>query len=751
MNRFLKVLVVFLGLSTINSPQVEAQGCTGRLREALTYKNLNGALTLFQDKKCVLEKKILLWHYMRDGSQEPSFAQYTEFYKAHPSWPWMFKVRRGAESRLQDGTPEKEILTWFEEGPVKTLEGASALLTILSKNNPKKAREKAQEIWQEISLAPEETTSFLKNFGALVTPEDHLKRARTFLAKGDMAPAKSLIKHVAPTKRPLLEACVALMSGDKNGRKIYQKIHNTFKDDLDLRLAYLIWLRKTTTLEGAKYLLRHPRLASYAPAPVWKEAHILLRRALEKGERPLAARLSAMGESTSGEDYAQAQWLKGYFALDTSPKEAFQIFEKAGRSMSSPISRARFAYWSGRALEKSGDPKAAADWYKKASRFPSTFYGQLAAHDLDIALPAPAPLSLTPALLDQFRKDERYRAAQVLFKLGRERDGSDFLFMMIKNTPSLQERLAILKLAAGLSPTQAVGLAKEASIKGEVYCQEAYPCLGDIHSQAIKEVDPTLLHAVIRKESSFNSRTISSAGAVGLTQMLPSTAKEVAKKINLPYSEDRLLNDDPFNVRVGARYLQTRLDEFGDNEILALVSYNAGIKYALEWQTMFGDPRTTADPVEWMELLPFGETRNYVHRVLEAKWVYERLLPGEHPASSAREVKRKGFGEGLKARVRKNRTKSADKESSSAKRAPLDRQEKLLKDVSEQRTTPSQKSVQKIKTEKTHKTPTRAQLKSHGRRKEAQKGHSLQGGRPKRHEKGATPKGRPSKERTQSV
>lgn len=640
MNRFLKVLLVFLGLIAINSPQVDAQGCTGRLREAFTYRNLNGALSLFEDGQCSLEKKILMWHYMRDGSQEPSFSEYTHFSKNHPTWPWMFKVRRGAESRIKSTTPEKDILAWFGDNPVKTLEGADALLTILRKNNPKKASAKAQELWQEISLSPEETASFLKKFGPLLTPEDHLKRARAFIAKGDITPAQTLLSHVGPSKKPLLEACIALMGGDKNGRKIYQKVHNTFKQDLDLRLAYLIWLRKTTSLEGAKYLLRHPRLASYAPGPVWKEAHILLRRALEKGDRSTAMRLAAMGESTSGEDYAQAQWLKGYFALEKSPKEAFEIFEKAGRAMSSPISRARFAYWAGRALEKSGDSTAAANWYKKASRFPSTFYGQLAAHDLDISLPAPAPLSVKSELLGQFRKDERYRAAQILFKLGRERDGSDFLFMMIKNTPSLEERMAILKLAAGLSPTQAVGLAKEASMKGEVYCQEAYPCLGDIHTQALQDVSPTLLHAVIRKESSFNSRTISSAGAVGLTQMLPSTAKEVAKKINLPYSEDRLLNDDPFNVRVGARYLQTRLDEFGDNEVLALVSYNAGIKYALEWQEMFGDPRTTADPVEWMELLPFGETRNYVHRVLEAKWVYERVLPEHRHSDQVRTSKK---------------------------------------------------------------------------------------------------------------
>ena len=320
-------------------------------------------------------------------------------------------------------------------------------------------------------------------------------------------------------------------------------------------------------------------------------------------------------------------------------------------------------------------------------------------------------------------------------------------------------------------------------MKGEVYCQEAYPCLGDIHTQALQDVSPTLLHAVIRKESSFNSRTISSAGAVGLTQMLPSTAKEVAKKINLPYSEDRLLNDDPFNVRVGARYLQTRLDEFGDNEVLALVSYNAGIKYALEWQTMFGDPRTSADPVEWMELLPFGETRNYVHRVLEAKWVYERILPGHRHSDEAREGKKKSFGEGLKARSYKNRTRNHNKDATSQspkEQGAKDQERKNRRadrpsarsDTPEMSENQPAKKHPKARTRRTRagqshnshkvrdnstvkgpKTQTRTQLKSHGRRKEASTGHSLQNGSHphKRHEKGATPKGRSSKERPQSA
>ncbi len=620
-----KCLVVVLSVVGLTAEGARAQGCAEKLKEAFEHKNLRSALTLFEGGRCPLEKQVIRWHYMRDGSSELSFSDYTQFIKAHANWPWIFKIKRGAESRIKEDHDAREMLAWFDEHSVRTLQGADAYLKGIKAHHPEKLKEKVLELWKEISLTREETADFIRQYGKYLTPKDYVARARAFLAKSDVAPATILSQYVEGKERLLLQTSAALQQGDKNGEKLYRKAKVSYKDDFDLRLSFLTWLRKTKELDGAKYLLRHPRLTAYAPAYVWKEAHILLRRALEKGNKDLAQRLSQMGESTSGEDYAQAQWLKGYFLLKANPGAAYEVFEKTHRTVVSPISRARFAYWSAVAMEKK-DPEKAALWYKRAMRYPSTFYGQLAATKRKEDLPLPAGMKVDQALLKKLKQDERYQAAKSLFAAGRNRYGSEFLFMMIKTAESAEERLAILKLASQISATEVVGLAKEASLKGEVYYQEAYPCLSTSHDKALASVCPALLHAVIRKESNFNSNTTSSAGAMGLTQMLPSTAKAVAKDLNLPYSHDRLLSDDVFNVQVGAVYLKSRLDEFQGDEVLALVSYNAGIKYALEWIKMFGDPRTEVDPIEWVEMIPFGETRNYIHRVLEGKYVYQKLL-----------------------------------------------------------------------------------------------------------------------------
>ena len=614
-----RVCLVLVGL--LGAGEVVAQGCATRLKEAFDYRSLKSAQALFDDGQCGLEKKLITWHYLREGSKELSFEDYTRFARAHESWPWMFRVRKFAESRLTSQTPSAHITQWFKDNPVKTMDGAKALLRIVSQSSQEEARARAQDIWREVSLTPDETKAFVEIYGRLLSVQDHKARVRAFLQKEDVTPAQVLGAYVDPKTRLLFEACAALLQNDKNALKLYEKAKVHAKDDMDLRLAYLIWLRKNKTLEGATFLLRNPRLASYAPTLVWKQAHILLRRALEKGDRKTALALASMGDGTSGEDYAQSQFLKGFFTLDKDPAAAFTIFEKTGNSMKSAISRARFAYWAGRALEAQDNEKART-WFAKASRLPSTYYGQLAAQKLGVPLEPPAPLEVNPELLAKVRKDERFLAAKTLFAAGRERDGTEFLFMMIKAAPNQKEREAIVKLAAMLSPTHAVGLAKEAASKGEMYCAEAYPVLGTLHARAMEDVDPALLHAVIRKESCFDSRTISSAGAVGLTQMLPSTAKEVARKMDLAYSEDQLLNDDVFNVQVGARYLKSRLEAFDGNAYLALVAYNAGIKYAGEWSQAFGDPRKDIDPAVWSELLPFGETRNYIHRVLEARHIY---------------------------------------------------------------------------------------------------------------------------------
>ncbi|MCA0369585.1 MAG: lytic transglycosylase domain-containing protein [Proteobacteria bacterium] len=634
-----RVCLILMGFFVAG--EVSAQGCATRLKEAFTYRSLKSAHALFEDGHCALEKKLITWHYMREGSREPSFEDYTRFAKHHDTWPWMFRVRKYAESRLSPQTPSSHVLAWFEDNPVKTLDGALALLDIVSKSSEAKAKAHAREIWKEVSLTPEETKTFMTRYGRFLGTQDHKARVRAFLQREDITPAQALVSYVDPKTRVLFEACAALIQGDKKALALYEKAKVHAKDDMDLRLAYLIWLRKNKTLEGATFLTRNPRLASYAPTLVWKQAHILLRRALEKGDRKTALALANMGHATSGEDYAQAQFLKGFFTLDKDPAAAFAIFEKTAASMKSAISKARFAYWAGRALEAQGSEKAHT-WFAKASRYPSTYYGQLAAKKLGKTLDAPEPLNVAPELLEKVRKDERFQAARTLYKAGRERDGTEFLFMMVKNASSQKEREAIVKVAAQLSPTQTVGLAKEAATKGEMYCTEAYPVLGNLHARAMEEVDPALLHAVIRKESAFNSRTVSSAGAVGLTQMLPSTARDVAKKMGVSYSQDMLLNDDVYNVQLGARYLKSRLEAFDDNPYLALVAYNAGIKFANEWVQGFGDPRKDVDPTVWSELIPFGETRNYIHRVLEARHVYalgpvqEARINGSHTAHTPR-------------------------------------------------------------------------------------------------------------------
>lgn len=569
---------------------------------------------------------------MREGSEDFSPQEYKAFYKKHPQWPWIFKIKNQYEKRL-GSLSARDVLAFFKEQPPKSLEGALAFIKAhKAQGNQKKARQAAKASWIHVPFKTQQAQEYIKSAGTFLTEEDHYKRARYWLGREDLEAALSGVKGVKnPAKGALLKAQVALLKGDKNARSLYQKAKTHFKKDPELQLGYLSWLRRTHNDYAPTYLLRHPEMVRHAPERSWRNLHILFRRALEKGNRSLATKLiKAHQLKPSDEGYFEAEWLKAWLVLrhDQAPLKALALFETGFQGVSTPISKGRFAFWSGVAAEKAGRLSLAQSWYKRAGAYPESFYGQQGLRKLGFQkVPSLPSLTASKKEVDQIKNKDLYRAAQALLEAGHPAFAQNFLHMLMKSTTTESEERAVLKAVQTLSPDHLLGLAKETKPERRLYYKELYPVLSKDHQKAYRAVDSPLLHAVIRKESLFDPRLVSWAGARGLSQLVPETAQEIAKAHKIKFNKKKLLNEPSYNTRLGAAYLKTRLDKFEGHQPLALIAYNAGLKYSYEWQDMFGDPRhKSVDLLDWMESLPFGETRNYLHRVLEGQMIYRCVL-----------------------------------------------------------------------------------------------------------------------------
>ena len=370
-------------------------------------------------------------------------------------------------------------------------------------------------------------------------------------------------------------------------------------------------------------------------AALWADRReALARRMARLGRGALGYELARQHYLTpaNAADYAELEWLAGWIALRKlgDPRRAITHFQRFNEVVETPISLGRGGYWLGRAYEALGDRDSAAEWYSAGAQHQTSFYGQLAAARLgasgdgDLATSGLPDWSRSPAL-----RADAVRAAVLLHYAGQ--DG--LAFWLFSDLGRQLEGAAALGALAGLGlelgqPHVAVRIAKHAARKGLILYPAYYP-VTDLASYASK-VEPALAMAIARQETELNPRAISPAGARGLMQLMPGTARKVAAQIGESYSGDRLLDDWQYNARLGQTYLAEQIATFGGSYVLAAAAYNAGPHRVDQWIGEFGDPRLPGtDMIDWMESIPFGETRNYVQRVMEALYVYRARLAGD--------------------------------------------------------------------------------------------------------------------------
>jgi len=583
-----------------------------------------------------LGAKVLLWSQLLRGGQ--GFEAAASFAESNPDWPLRDTLMRRAEEALAAVPDDARVVAWFGERRPLTPAGALRLAQALRAVGDGQATARViRDTWRLLLLGERVEREILSAFGDLVGPEDHAARADLMLWERRFVDAQRMMPLLDADRRMLAQARMALARSGTNTASAVASVPAGLAGDPGLLYERARAARRAGQDERAAAIFRAAPGDLRRPETWWQEREVLARRMLRDGRAADAlALVAAHGlRPAHGQDYTDALFLEGWIALRrmddaARARTAFQKLHEAART---PVTKARGAYWTGRALEAAGSAAEARAWYARASAFHTVFYGQLAllrlpeAERPDVAA-TPAPTREERARIEG---SELARAAALLSEIGEHERVKHFARRLsdIAATPGEHRAAAQFALALG-RPDLAVSLAKRSAQRaGVLLGDEGWPV---IRMPAGAGAERALVLATIRQESAFEVDAISPAGARGLMQLMPQTARGVADRLGKGngHTLARLTTDPEYNITLGQNYLAGLLSGFDGATVIALAAYNAGPGRAAQWIRENGDPRSTGvDPVDWIEMISFEETRNYVQRVMENLNVYRHKL-GDH-------------------------------------------------------------------------------------------------------------------------
>lgn len=604
----------------------------GNYREALaTARKVNDPLV----------NKIILWIQYTSSSEPPSFSEISRFLKDNSSWPDQNKLWAASERAiLNDRVDANTVVNWFKDKEPITRHGMVALAEALRKfpsdaGSQLRADNLIRKAWTEGNFASHsEEKEFYNDYKKLLNNYDHSERISNLLWDGEINDARRLLPMVTPAYQRLFNARINLMRGQSNAPAEMKKLPREFLTDSALLYELTKWYdRKEQSKNVLEILLKLPAQTSHQDK-WWDLKASEIRSLILERDYKNAYTLASKHGMSDGSDFADAEWLAGWIALRyiKDAETAYKHFYNLYHNVKQPISLSRAAYWAGRAAEAAGKTEIADSWYAAGSVYQSTFYGQLAsvkAAKGTISFPATPVPSKTD--VDAVNSNELIGAFRIFTTAEEGQLARKFLIEAVDTANTAGELMLMGKIGLSLGRRDfAITVAKSAIARGVILEEAGYPVLSSA-TERRQETHPeiSLVHAIIRQESQFFKTAESPAGALGMMQLMPDTARMVSRQLKVPYNKSRLTSDPEYNIRLGTYYLGTRVDNYAGSYILAIASYNAGAGNVNKWLKSRGDPRemkNIEDVIDWIEMIPFKETRNYVHRVTEALQVYRSIF-----------------------------------------------------------------------------------------------------------------------------
>jgi soluble lytic murein transglycosylase len=589
------------------------------------------------------------WNLLRQSDSYP-FSSYASFILAHRFWPGELSMRKAAERAINpDTSSPSEVLAFLRALPPLTNSGQARMaFALYASGRADEARDAARKAWTSGALLPADESRILGLFFGSLTPQDQDMRIAALLADGDRLAAGRILQYASAERRPVFETEIALQANASDAGTRLAALPTEDWADPGLIRDKANWLRNANqALAARQAFASRPALGRRPASPqAWFETMLILGREAANDHQwtiayDIASKLddaypagTDVSDRSFGERdaYTSLAWIAGSSALFQlgRPADAVRMFDFYAHAARSPQTRSKGFYWAGRAAAAAGRETDSQSYFEQAATAPDQFYGQLAIERLRRPIPPPPaePASPTEAERAAFAARPVVQAARALGLMGRWDDQSLFVRAIAQSADDDIQRTLAADFGQSIGRLDlGVWVAREARNRGEsFYARTSFPqaMLAPGFAQHW-----ALAHAITRQESSFDRTAVSNAGARGMMQLMPGTARQVAGQLGLPYDFGRLTSDPSYNMMLGTSYFTTLLDQWGGNATLAIASYNAGVGNVRRWVSQNGDPRLPgADVVRWIENIPYPETRNYVQRVLENAVVYDTFGQG---------------------------------------------------------------------------------------------------------------------------
>ena len=578
------------------------------------------------------------WRHLLTKGNKASYYEYKAFIDANEDYPRIGRIKYLAEHKLStDTVSPKKIISWFEtseplSGFGKMILGESYILL----GNKQRGISLVKEGWISAELNRSELKFYRKKFKKYLNSDDYIKRA-DYLAWNDKYwDLKRLLRYLPKDYQLLYTARQLLMSKSYGVDNAIAKVPTKFKNDAGLNYDRLKWRRKRGRVDSSlEILLKINNTKDYLVRPDkwWTEREIISRSLIYKKKFELAYKVSSNHALSDGPEYAAAEWMSGWIALSflNDPLLAKDHFENFYNNVGYPISVSRGAYWLGKTYQKLGEKNLAIEWLQNASEFLTTYYGQLAFMELnpDKTFELPKDLEVSKNYKDYFFKKELVKIIYLLDELDNDKYTKHILRHLANDNIENGSEILAAQLATTIDRFDfAIQIAKIASYEKRFHNKFNYPIISTpkyINGRKIPET--AFILSIIRQESEFDLSANSHAGAKGLMQLMPYTAKVVAKQAKLPYSKSRLTKDAEYNINLGSHYIAGLILDYDGAYPFAVAAYNAGPKRVKYWKKINKNPqKKQIDYINWIELIKFRETRNYVQRVLENYNVYRYIL-----------------------------------------------------------------------------------------------------------------------------
>ena len=609
--------------------------------EFVDKKKWQSALKTSKKAKDKTLYNLINYLYLKKSSNAASFYDYLSFINSNPEYPRINRLKYLAEHKinLRTSSPQS-IIKWFNgKEPLSDFGKIKLGEIYILQGNLEKGSKLIKEGWIKARLSKSDLRYLRKKYKKIITVEDNIKRADWHAWEGKHWDVQRMLRYLPKDETALYRARQLLMSRSYGVDNAIAQVPQRLKNDIGLKYDRLKWRRRRGRVEPSlEILFKIPKdpIKLVRPDIWWKERAILTRSLIYKKKYPTAYKVSSNHSLIEGPEYAEAEWLSGWIALTflEDPNLAVQHFKNFFNNVGYPISLSRGAYWLGRTYKTINNKQKSEEWFKEGAKYLNTYYGQLSFLEINPneAFTLSEQFKVSEKYKKEFNKNSLIKSVRLLKELDKTKYSKDFLKHLA--TVNINEGSEILagKLATEIGRYDyAIQISKQASYEKRFHNELNYPVINTPEVVNQKSMPkPELILAVIRQESEFDQRANSYVGARGMMQLMTYTAKLVAKQAKLPYSKSRLTSDPFYNIKLGSYYLAGLLEDYEGSYPFALAAYNAGPKRVRYWKKINGDPQKgKISYIDWIELIKFKETRNYVQRVLENVNVYRYILSGK--------------------------------------------------------------------------------------------------------------------------